>query len=507
MAYQVINTGTEPNDGTGDTARASFTKINQNFAQVELDIAGVGAAASAAQQTADDAIAQLDGAVAGHLADTSNPHGVTKSQVGLGNVDNVSAADLRDRSTHTGTQAASTITGLAAVATSGSYNDLDDTPTVQSSPTDTTAGALMTVGAFGLGAPLHINSGDVDSLDDLQTPGLYSLASSLSGNPALANAAALVLQGTLGSAQIVARASNTTVNKLYFRSRGNANGWQDFVELWHTGNLLGLIYQGDLGASQDLDTYRSPGMWRQGSSTDAGSGSNYPIAEAGWLYVAADGPTPTSGIVQEYHSTNSNRRFSRTYASSAWSNWKELLRVEDAVLTWLAMPVGVAFPLWDHLDSTLIPPANDPRFRYIKLTAGDSYNSGVLTSETVTGSAPLITAQATVSLAGSPINGAVVALINTERTMLRPKAASTGAIQDDAIQNITGTVSGVADRRFFSAATGPFGLTGSNVFAPQAGSSGNQGPRDLDFDASRAVRTADETRGRTREATYYMRIL
>ncbi|HMA78859.1 MAG TPA: hypothetical protein VKP88_07085, partial [Candidatus Paceibacterota bacterium] len=36
--------------------------------------------------------------------------GVTKSDIGLGSVDNVSASDLRDRSTHTGTQAGTTVT-------------------------------------------------------------------------------------------------------------------------------------------------------------------------------------------------------------------------------------------------------------------------------------------------------------------------------------------------------------------------------------------------------------
>lgn len=51
-------------------------------------------------------------------------HGHTKADVGLGNVDDVSAASLRDRSTHTGTQPASTVTGLAAVATSGNAADL-----------------------------------------------------------------------------------------------------------------------------------------------------------------------------------------------------------------------------------------------------------------------------------------------------------------------------------------------------------------------------------------------
>lgn len=68
--------------------------------------------------------------VAGKGPDGSGNVALVKGDVGLGNVDNVSAADLRDRSTHTGTQSASTITGLAAVATSGSYNDLSNRPSI-----------------------------------------------------------------------------------------------------------------------------------------------------------------------------------------------------------------------------------------------------------------------------------------------------------------------------------------------------------------------------------------
>jgi hypothetical protein len=48
---------------------------------------------------------------------------------------NATDAQLRDRSTHTGTQAAGTITGLAAVATSGAYSSLTGTPSTLP-PTD-----------------------------------------------------------------------------------------------------------------------------------------------------------------------------------------------------------------------------------------------------------------------------------------------------------------------------------------------------------------------------------
>lgn len=74
-----------------------------------------------------------------------NPHNVNATQVGLGNVDNTSDANKPvstaqgnadaavqnfsiQRSNHTGTQPASTVTGLATVATTGDYNDLSNTP-------------------------------------------------------------------------------------------------------------------------------------------------------------------------------------------------------------------------------------------------------------------------------------------------------------------------------------------------------------------------------------------
>lgn len=47
---------------------------------------------------------------------------------------NATDAQLRARSSHTGTQAVTTITGLAPIATSGSYNDLSNKPTIPTVP-------------------------------------------------------------------------------------------------------------------------------------------------------------------------------------------------------------------------------------------------------------------------------------------------------------------------------------------------------------------------------------
>ncbi len=84
-----------------------------------------------------------------HIDSTANPHGVTKSQVGLGDVDNVSAADLRDRSTHTGTQAATTVTydntasGLVATDVKGAVDELQGAKVAQ---TDNTGSAEIPSG-------------------------------------------------------------------------------------------------------------------------------------------------------------------------------------------------------------------------------------------------------------------------------------------------------------------------------------------------------------------------
>lgn len=99
------------------------------------------------------------------------------------------------------------------------------------------------------------------------------------------------------------------------------------------------------------------------------------------------------------------------------------------VQKWGTRGIGEIVKIWTHLTGADIPPVDDPTFRYIKLTASDAYNTGVLTGESVSGSAPLINATAVISLAGSPLNGQTVRLVNTERRFLRP--GTSGALADD----------------------------------------------------------------------------
>lgn len=83
---------------------------------------------------------------------------------------NASDASLRDRSTHTGTQAAGTITGLAAVATSGSAADLA-TGTLPAARFDDTAHGARGGGALHAGATTSV-AGFLSGTDKTKLDGI-----------------------------------------------------------------------------------------------------------------------------------------------------------------------------------------------------------------------------------------------------------------------------------------------------------------------------------------------
>lgn len=74
-------------------------KANTSHSHVVGDVTGLSSALSTKADL-----------VGGVVPSIQLPPPVTKADIGLGNVDNVSAANLRDRSTHTGTQSADTLT-------------------------------------------------------------------------------------------------------------------------------------------------------------------------------------------------------------------------------------------------------------------------------------------------------------------------------------------------------------------------------------------------------------
>jgi hypothetical protein len=181
-----------------------------------------------------------------------------------------------------------------------------------------------------------------------------------------------------------------------------------------------------------------------------------------------------------------------------------IIAVANLTDAWALQPIGVPFPIQTHITGVPVPPTDNPNYRYIKLTASDSYNTGVLTSESVSGSAPLVQATAVISDAGSPMNGQTVRLINTERRVIR--AGSSGVVEADAMQVITGYTGQYTRVTAGANPSGAFSVSNDsgNSFIGSTGSSSTG----LNFNSANSpnARTADETRPKNIGADYYLRI-
>ncbi|MGQ6950371.1 phage tail protein [Vibrio cholerae] len=152
------------------------------------------------------------------------------------------------------------------------------------------------------------------------------------------------------------------------------------------------------------------------------------------------------------------------------------------------------------------PPTNDPRFRFVKLTADDAYNSGLLTNKVVSGTAPNLVVKMTVNSALSPINGQQIEMLNTMGAIPTPGLTS-GVIITDAIRNISGVIGNL---QLYP------GLTSSGVFTStfvtetsginQAPPGTGVGTINAEFSASNVVPTADRVQVFGVSRVYYKRI-
>ncbi|MFY1054664.1 hypothetical protein ACOQNP_23850 [Ectopseudomonas khazarica] len=168
---------------------------------------------------------------------------------------------------------------------------------------------------------------------------------------------------------------------------------------------------------------------------------------------------------------------------------------------WATLPIGVPIPVWTHIPGVSEPPT-DSSYRYIKLTASDAYNTGVLTSESVSGSAPLVQATAVISDVLSPLNGQTIRLINTERRSLR--AGSSGTVEADSLQGHKhGPDADQNATTIWSTKVpgGAFSMSGGSTLAATT-SVGIP----ISDGANGTPRTANETRSKNIGADYYMRI-
>lgn len=116
-------------------------------------------------------------------------------------------------------------------------------------------------------------------------------------------------------------------------------------------------------------------------------------------------------------------RKSRSRYAGTIAGLLEKATTEPEGLTLVPYDTGYQFasiPIGMEVAFDTPPPTNDPRFRFVKLTYNDAYNTGLLTSQTLSGSAPELVSTAVISAAQSPINGQTINMINTMGTFIRP---------------------------------------------------------------------------------------
>lgn len=147
-----------------------------------------------------------------------------------------------------------------------------------------------------------------------------------------------------------------------------------------------------------------------------------------------------------------------------------------------------------------IPPSSTADTVWIELTMGltgvGAFNNGKVTSETVSGSAPLVSATVVINFGASPMNGQTVRLINTESRILRP-SSSAGTLQDDAFQDhahgVVGSDGSGGGVAILNGAAGGFSPNNKTANAATAATGGTP-------------RIANETRMKNIGVKAYMRI-
>lgn len=96
---------------------------------------------------------------------------------------------------------------------------------------------------------------------------------------------------------------------------------------WAPKITASLKYVGAIGASEDLDTYTTPGVYVQNQNAGASGGSNYPTPLAGMLEVL-DGDAATNvQTVQRYTDYNNPplTYYRMQRSSGTWSAWQEVI--------------------------------------------------------------------------------------------------------------------------------------------------------------------------------------
>jgi hypothetical protein len=194
------------------------------------------------------------------------------------------------------------------------------------------------------------------------------------------------------------------------------------------------------------------------------------------------------------------------------SRWRLICQTFAQLNPYEEKQIGEVFPVLDHITGAVLPD-NSNSVKFVKLTSGltgsGQFNEGLIESEIVTGSAPLVVATANILV--GPMAGETINLLNTEGRYIKP-GSSSGSTNNDQMQQITGgavapSVGGVKMRQTV-VGSGAISISALQQSLTDAGGS-YFGTYDLTFDSANSpdARTGTYTDVKNVQATYYMRIV
>lgn len=229
-----------------------------------------------------------------------------------------------------------------------------------------------------------------------------------------------------------------------------------------------------------------------------------------WMKINTNDPFPVSVLVKNHP---------RTSGSAAKAGILSVVDVAPTSATLVPYDTGYQFasiPIGMEVAFDTPPPTNDPRFRFVKLTADDAYNGSLLNNKVISGTTPNLVVKMTINSTLSPINGQQVSMLNTMGAIHTPDLTS-GVIIQDAIRNITGSIVPTFDALNSTYipvwdTTGNDALTHASsglvtvAVAQQSGTTSTFRTTGIKFDASRVVPTAERVKVFSESRVYYKRI-
>ncbi|WP_434733767.1 hypothetical protein NL154_05715 [Rhizobium sp. YTUHZ044] len=222
--------------------------------------------------------------------------------------------------------------------------------------------------------------------------------------------------------------------------------------------------------------------------------------------LVRDGRAPMTGalnlngfkITNLLAGSNSLDAINKTQLDAQATALSAAIAAAVANMEWKSRFIGEVVYANTAVTGASLPPSSTTGTVWIELTSGltgvGQFNNAKLTSESISGSAPLVLATAVINYAGSPMNGQTIRLINTESRILRP-SISPGTIQDDAFQGHRHSLSSSV----FTGGAGSLGTSSGNTNPLSIGDPTTDG-------TNGTPRTANETRMKNIGVKAYMRI-